>query len=578
MRFLSGLPLLVLGGLPLASSQDSNVVPVVEARQLQTIGVSTSGKSSTTSAKSSSSSTSSSATSTSTSSSKSSSQITTTSKSTSTPTSTGYDMVITTIFTQPTDCVGGLTEVALATDQVWLNIINPVPTETLTSCYPSQFYSSAIATASLPAFSQLVCPYNWETYNINATYIICCPNGFGFYAPYYTNTERPGLDAVCTSSIWPNILMDITSYDATALATVIATSAGVNGSLVLATPFDGNKATAVVTSTSSSSSSTSRSSSTSPTTSTKVPSTTTSSSTKTSSSSTSSKSSTSTKVSSTTTSSSTKTSSSTTSSKSSTSKTSTTTSATLTAISQLPTCGQTCFSNMLAQYSALGCATANPSCLCRNANFGYGLIDCSNGACGTAVASTVIAFESAYCSSAIAASTTYPTTTTATATATISGISSLPTCGQTCFNNMLAEYATLGCAAADVVCMCSNVNFGYGVHDCATAACNTADASTVIAFESAYCASATATVTAAPTATGIASLPSCGQTCFNNMLAQYSALGCASADPACLCSNVNFGYGVRDCSNGACGTAVASTVIAFESAYCASATAAAATS
>ncbi|RDW56741.1 CFEM protein [Coleophoma cylindrospora] len=542
MRFLSGLPLLLLGGLPLASSQDSNVVPVVEARQLQTIGVSTSGATSTSSTT-----TSTSSSTASTSSSSSSSQITPTSNPTltSTPTLTGYDMVITTIFTQSTQCSYGLTEGPLATDQVWQNLINPVPTETLTSCYPSQFYSSALATVSLPAFSQLVCPYDWETYNINTTYIICCPNGFGFFAPYYNSTERPGLNAVCTSSIWPNILMDITSYDATGLATVIATSAGVNGALVLATPFDGNMATAVVTSSSSSSS-------TSSTTSTKtLP--TTSSIPKSTSSSTSSTSSTSTIIS--------------------------TTSPTPTAISQLPTCGQTCFSNLLAQYSALGCATADPSCLCRNVNFGYGIIDCSNGACGTDVASTVIAFETAYCSSAIAASTTYPTTVTATTTATVSGISSLPSCGQTCFDNMLAEYATLGCAAADVVCLCSNVNFGYGVHDCATAACDTADASTVIAFESAYCASVTATATSVvATATGIASLPSCGQTCFDNMLAQYSELGCASADPACLCSNVNFGYGVRDCSNGACGTAVASTVIAFESAYCASATAAAATS
>ena len=51
---------------------------------------------------------------------------------------------------------------------------------------------------------------------------------------------------------------------------------------------------------------------------------------------------------------------------------------------------------------------------------------------------------------------------------------------------------------------------------------------------------------------------------------QYSTLGCAStSNAACLCSNVNFGYGIRDCANGACGTAVASTVIAFGSSYCA---------
>jgi hypothetical protein len=109
-------------------------------------------------------------------------------------------------------------------------------------------------------------------------------------------------------------------------------------------------------------------------------------------------------------------------------------------------------------------------------------------------------------------------------------------------------------------------------------ACGTAVASTVIAFESSYCASAIAAqitfpVTTTATTTALSSLPSCGQTCFNNMVAQYSALGCSSPAPACLCENVNFGYGLRDCSNGACGTAVASTVIAYGSAYCASATA-----
>jgi len=125
-------------------------------------------------------------------------------------------------------------------------------------------------------------------------------------------------------------------------------------------------------------------------------------------------------------------------------------------------------------------------------------------------------------------------------------------------------------------CLCSNVNFGYGIRDCSNGACGTAVASTVIAYEAVYCSSALATrsSTATPTATGIAALPSCGQTCFNNLIGQYSTLGCSSPDPACLCKNINFYYGIRDCSNGACGTAVASTVIAYESAYCASATAA----
>ena len=220
---------------------------------------------------------------------------------------------------------------------------------------------------------------------------------------------------------------------------------------------------------------------------------------------------------------------------------------------------------MLAQYSALGCSSADSYCLCSNVDFSNGLRDCSNGACGTAVASTVIAYGSAYCANAAA---------THTATATATGIASLPSCGQTCFNNMLAQYSALGCSSGDSYCLCNNADFSNGVRDCSNGACGAAIGSTVIAYGSAYCSSVAATHTATATATGIASLPSCGQTCFNNMLAQYSALGCASAAPSCLCQNVNFGYGLRDCSNGACGTAVASTVIAFGSLYCASATAA----
>ena len=139
---------------------------------------------------------------------------------------------------------------------------------------------------------------------------------------------------------------------------------------------------------------------------------------------------------------------------------------------------------------------------------------------------------------------------------------------------MLAQYSTLGCAPLDAYCLCNNANFTYGIRDCSNGACGTAVASTVIAFGSAYCSTASATQTVTSTAIpGESALPSCGQLCFNNMLAQYSTLGCAPLDAYCLCNNVNFGYGIRDCSNGACGTAVASTVIAFGSAYCSTATA-----
>merc|ERR1711900_56460 len=67
------------------------------------------------------------------------------------------------------------------------------------------------------------------------------------------------------------------------------------------------------------------------------------------------------------------------------------------------------------------------------------------------------------------------------------------------------------------------------------------------------------------------SLPSCGQTCITNMLGLAPSLGCGATDAACLCGNVNFAYGIRDCSNAACGSDVAPSVIAYGVAYCSSA-------
>ncbi|CAL3971565.1 unnamed protein product, partial [Diplocarpon coronariae] len=59
------------------------------------------------------------------------------------------------------------------------------------------------------------------------------------------------------------------------------------------------------------------------------------------------------------------------------------------------------------------------------------------------------------------------------------------------------------------------------------------------------------------------------QTCITNMLGQASSLGCADSDAACLCGNVNFAYGIRDCSTAACGGQVpAIPVIDYGVAYC----------
>lgn len=53
------------------------------------------------------------------------------------------------------------------------------------------------------------------------------------------------------------------------------------------------------------------------------------------------------------------------------------------------------------------------------------------------------------------------------------------------------------------------------------------------------------------------------------MIALAPSLGCAgSPDASCLCKNVDFGYGIRDCANEACGADDASSVISFGNSYC----------
>jgi len=86
-----------------------------------------------------------------------------------------YDMALTTMFTPPPECTGSLTQIGT---NYWQNAILPAPHATLTSCYPSQFFSSLVGAAnsvSLPPFSPLVCPTGWGSIDYNSTYFACCP-------------------------------------------------------------------------------------------------------------------------------------------------------------------------------------------------------------------------------------------------------------------------------------------------------------------------------------------------------------------------------------------------------------------
>lgn len=40
--------------------------------------------------------------------------------------------------------------------------------------------------------------------------------------------------------------------------------------------------------------------------------------------------------------------------------------------------------------------------------------------------------------------------------------------------------------------------------------------------------------------------------CISNMNAKASALGCRANDMACLCNNMDYQYGIRDCTAEAC--------------------------
>jgi hypothetical protein len=146
---------------------------------------------------------------------------------------------------------------------------------------------------------------------------------------------------------------------------------------------------------------------------------------------------------------------------------------------------------------------------------------------------------------------------------------------------MIGQAPSLGCPTADPACLCQVTNFQDGMHDCSIAACGSAIGAYVLAFEAQWCAAALATAiisSSTPTATSLGStptsistLPQCGQTCFSNMLAQASTLGCPTADPACLCQVTNFQDGMHDCSIGACGATVGAVVLAFEAQWCAAA-------
>jgi hypothetical protein len=92
---------------------------------------------------------------------------------------------MTTAFTPaPTTCLQNqLTMLENQNYEIWMNYPLPVQGTTFSECYPTQFMSSFLASASgttaAPAFSPLVCPSGYSTVATSwiaaPNYIACCP-------------------------------------------------------------------------------------------------------------------------------------------------------------------------------------------------------------------------------------------------------------------------------------------------------------------------------------------------------------------------------------------------------------------
>ncbi|WPH01344.1 Hypothetical protein R9X50_00418600 [Acrodontium crateriforme] len=177
---------------------------------------------------------------------------------------TSYDLKIQTVFTPPPACsTAGVTRMAISSFELWNNAIVPAPSITETSCYPSQFWSSALATSSLAPLEQLICPRGWGTYDVNSTYIICCPKGISasmhqIYTmatvPLHQPTALPEYTRICETGHGTYVLA--TPFDGTAASTTYAVSTPNSSSTVQTTSSPTTTTTPMVASSETSSSST----------------------------------------------------------------------------------------------------------------------------------------------------------------------------------------------------------------------------------------------------------------------------------------------------------------------------------
>lgn len=61
------------------------------------------------------------------------------------------------------------------------------------------------------------------------------------------------------------------------------------------------------------------------------------------------------------------------------------------------------------------------------------------------------------------------------------------------------------------------------------------------------------------------------KTCINNMLSLAPSLGCQNNNITCLCTNMDFGNGVRDCSAQSCPSGTdTSSIVSVGNSFCSS--------
>ncbi|KAK2059820.1 hypothetical protein LY76DRAFT_570065 [Colletotrichum caudatum] len=103
---------------------------------------------------------------------------------------------LTTAFTAPAQCTENhLTMLVGALEKIWINEPVPLPNQTISSCYPTQWlggYESALSQSSsiAPFMSPLVCPDGWntETSTWTSGYIACCAS---YVTPFARHLDRP---------------------------------------------------------------------------------------------------------------------------------------------------------------------------------------------------------------------------------------------------------------------------------------------------------------------------------------------------------------------------------------------------